>query len=81
MLDQFSEQTGVRVNLVTGKADALLKRLQSEGRNSPADVLLTSDAGRLHRAKAAGLLRRALQIKHEPRVETYLSRIEQAQRS
>lgn len=56
LLDQFSEQTGVRVNLVTGKADALLKRLQSEGRNSPADVLLTSDAGRLHRAKAAGLL-------------------------
>lgn len=56
LLDQFTEQTGVKVNLVTGKADALIKRLQSEGRNSPADLLLTTDAGRLHRAKAAGLL-------------------------
>ncbi len=55
LLDRFTEQTGIQVNLVTGKADALLKRLQSEGRNSPADVLLTTDAGRLHRAKAAGV--------------------------
>lgn len=55
-LDNFTEQTGVKVNLVTGNADALLKRLESEGRNSPADVLLTVDAGRLHRAKEAGVL-------------------------
>lgn len=55
LLDRFSEQTGIQVNLVTGKADALLKRLQSEGVNSPADLLLTTDAGRLYRAKAAGV--------------------------
>lgn len=55
LLDEFTEATGIRVNMVTGKADALLKRLQSEGRNSPADLLLTTDAGRLHRAKAAGV--------------------------
>ena len=55
LLDRFTELTGIQVNLVTGKADALLKRLESEGRNSPADLLLTTDAGRLHRAKAAGL--------------------------
>ncbi|MCP4284928.1 MAG: Fe(3+) ABC transporter substrate-binding protein [Gammaproteobacteria bacterium] len=55
LLDRFSEQTGITVNLVTGKADALLKRLQSEGRNSAADLFITTDAGRLHRAKAAGL--------------------------
>lgn len=55
LLDQFSEQTGVKVNLVTGKADTLLKRLTSEGINSPADILLTTDAGRLHRAKMAGV--------------------------
>jgi iron(III) transport system substrate-binding protein len=54
LLDRFTEQTGIRVNLVTGKDDALLQRLQSEGINSPADVLLTADAGRLHRAKEAG---------------------------
>lgn len=55
LLDRFSEQTGITVNLVTGKADALLQRLQSEGRNTPADMLITTDAGRLHRAKAAGV--------------------------
>lgn len=55
LLDKFTEQTGVAVNLVTGKADALLKRLTSEGANSPADLLITTDAGRLHRAKEAGV--------------------------
>jgi len=55
LLDKFTVQTGVKVNLVTGKADALLKRLTSEGMNSPADILLTTDAGRLHRAKIAGV--------------------------
>jgi iron(III) transport system substrate-binding protein len=56
LLDQFTAQTGIKVNLVTGKEDALLTRLRSEGRNSPADLLLTSDAGRLHRAQEAGVL-------------------------
>lgn len=56
LLDRFTKQTGIEVNLVTGGADALLKRLESEGRNSPADLLLTTDAGRLHRAKEAGVL-------------------------
>ena len=55
LLERFTAETGIEVNLVTGKADALLKRLSSEGRNSPADVLLTTDAGRLHRAKEAGV--------------------------
>lgn len=56
MLDRFTEQTGITVNLVTGNADELLSRLQNEGRNSPADLLLTTDAGRLYRAKQADLL-------------------------
>jgi iron(III) transport system substrate-binding protein len=57
LLERFTTQTGIPVNLVTGKADALLKRLQSEGRNSPADLLITTDAGRLHRAVEAGVTR------------------------
>ena len=56
LLEQFTANSGIKVNLVTGKADALLQRLKSEGRNSPADLLLTTDAGRLHRAKEAGVL-------------------------
>ena len=56
LFDRFTEETGVRVNLVTGKADALIKRLELEGERSPADLLVTVDAGRLHRAQEQGLL-------------------------
>lgn len=56
LLDRFTKTTGITVNLVTGKADALLKRLESEGRNTPADILITTDAGRLYRAQQAGVL-------------------------
>lgn len=55
-LEAFSKQHDVTVNLVTGSADALLKRLQVEGSASPADVFITVDAGRLYRAKDAGVL-------------------------
>lgn len=55
VLDKFTAQTGVEVNLITGKADALISRISSEGKFSPADVLLTTDAGRLVRAKQQGL--------------------------
>ncbi len=56
LLDRFSQQTGMEVNLVTGKADALLMRLTQEGEHTPADVFVTVDAGRMVRAKEAGVL-------------------------
>ena len=56
LFKQFTKETGIRVNLVKGSADQLIERLISEGKDSPADVLLTVDAGRLHRAKTAGVL-------------------------
>ena len=56
LFKQFSEKTNIKVNVVKGSADQLIQRLVTEGKNSPADVLLTVDAGRLHRAKAAGVL-------------------------
>ncbi len=56
LLDRFTEQTGIKTRLVTAKADKLLVRLQNEGRNTPADLFITVDAGRLHRAKQAGVL-------------------------
>ena len=55
LLERFTEASGIEVNLVTAEADALLQRLQREGTNSPADLLITVDAGNLHRAKAAGV--------------------------
>ena len=56
LLDKFSASSGVKVNLITGKPDELLTRIRQEGRNSPADILLSTDVGRLYRAKQQGLL-------------------------
>jgi len=51
----FAERTGIRVNLVEAEADQLIERIKSEGSNSPADILMTVDAGRLWRAEQEGL--------------------------
>jgi iron(III) transport system substrate-binding protein len=56
LYDAFTEQTGIAVNLIEGDADQLIERIKAEGRNSPADLLITVDAGRLWRADEAGLL-------------------------
>jgi iron(III) transport system substrate-binding protein len=55
LLDKFSAETGIKTNLITAKADALLTRMINEGRNTPADLLITVDAGRLYRAVQADL--------------------------
>ncbi len=47
----FQEATGIRVNVVEAEADQLIERIKSEGQNSPADILMTVDAGRLWRAE------------------------------
>jgi iron(III) transport system substrate-binding protein len=52
----FTEKTGIRINRIEAGADELIERMISEGANSPADVLITVDAGRLERADEAGLL-------------------------
>lgn len=56
LLEQFTADSGVKVNLITGKADLLITRMQREGKFSKADVLITTDVGRLHRAESAALL-------------------------
>jgi iron(III) transport system substrate-binding protein len=56
LLKRFEAETGIGFNLITAKADALLKRLEVEGQSTPADVFITSDAGRLQRAREAGVL-------------------------
>lgn len=52
----FEEKTGIKVNLVTAKAEELVAKLSIEGRNSPADILITADIGNLYTAKQRGLL-------------------------
>lgn len=56
LYSDFTKATGITINRIEGKADELLARLQAEGANSPADVLLTVDTSRLARAKEAGVL-------------------------
>lgn len=51
----FTKKTGIRVNRIEANEDALLERLRNEGARSPADVLVTVDAGRLWRAEQMGL--------------------------
>jgi iron(III) transport system substrate-binding protein len=51
----FTKKTGIKVNRIEANEDALLERLRNEGARSPADVLVTVDAGRLWRAEQMGL--------------------------
>ncbi len=52
----FEEATGIKINRIEGKADELIARMEAEGANSPADIMLTVDTSRLARAKDAGIL-------------------------
>lgn len=51
----FTKQTGIKVNRIEGGEDALLERIKAEGANSPADVFITVDIGRIWRADQAGI--------------------------
>ena len=56
LYSNFTKQTGIRINRIEAPEDALIERLRNEGASSPADVLVTVDAGRLWRAEQMGLL-------------------------
>jgi len=60
----FEKETGIKVNVVSAKADELINRMEVEGAQSPADVLITVDAGRLYRAKEKGLFQ-SFELKNE----------------
>ncbi|MEL7059357.1 MAG: Fe(3+) ABC transporter substrate-binding protein [Acidobacteriota bacterium] len=55
LYDRFEAETGIAVNVIEGDSAALLERLTREGEQSPADVFITVDAGRLHQAAEAGI--------------------------
>ncbi|WP_010271705.1 Fe(3+) ABC transporter substrate-binding protein [Paenibacillus senegalensis] len=56
LYDQFTEQTGIKVNVVEGKAPELIERIKREGASTPADLFITVDGGILNTAKTEGLL-------------------------
>ncbi len=57
LYDEFTETTGIKINLVRDEADKLMTRLQNEGEDTEADLLIIADAGRLGRAKDLDLLK------------------------
>lgn len=56
LYSEFTKQTGIQINRIEAGEDQLLQRMRTEGEKSPADVLITVDAGRLWRAQEMGLL-------------------------
>jgi iron(III) transport system substrate-binding protein len=54
LLKEFTEETGIKVNVIFAEK-GLIERVQAEGRNSPADLLLTVDVGNLMQANAADI--------------------------
>ena len=55
LYENFTKMTGINVNLIEGRSDSLIERIKSEGDFSPADILITVDAGRLWRAEQQGI--------------------------
>lgn len=56
LFDEYEKETGVKIKYLTGKAAPLMQRLKAEGKNTPADILITVDAGNLWHAAGEGLL-------------------------
>jgi iron(III) transport system substrate-binding protein len=56
--EAFEKETGIKVNVVKANADELIERLKNEGENSPADLFITVDAGKLQKAKDLDLLQK-----------------------
>ena len=55
LLNIFESDTGIKVNVVSAKTKILIKKIIDEGKTSPADLLITVDAGNLHKAKMRGI--------------------------
>ena len=56
LFEQYEAKTGVKIEYLTDKAAPLLAKLQAEGQNTPADILMTVDAGNLWQAAEKGVL-------------------------
>ncbi len=56
LYEKFTKDTGIKVNVITGKAPELIERIKREGENSQADLFITVDGGVLNTAKLAGIL-------------------------
>ena len=72
LFDAYTKETGVNVKFITDKEGPLLARLKAEGVNTPADMLMTVDAGNLWQASEEGLLRSVKSKVLESNIPEYL---------
>lgn len=72
LYDAFTEKTGIQVNRIEGSSDALIERLVNEDKYTPADILVTVDAGRLWRARERGVFQPVTSATLNERVPEYL---------
>jgi iron(III) transport system substrate-binding protein len=72
LYSDFEETTGITINRIEASADELIQRIDAEGANSPADILMTVDAGRLYRADQLGLFQPYESETLEARIPSYL---------
>ena len=56
--ENFEKLTGIKINIIKANADELIERLKNEGENSPADLFITVDAGKLYKASKMNLLQK-----------------------
>ena len=68
----FEKETGIKVNVINASADELIQKMTNEGDQSPADVLITVDAGRLVRAKMNNLLQGITSCKLDTIIPSHL---------
>jgi iron(III) transport system substrate-binding protein len=68
----FTKATGIKINRIEGGEDPLIERIRNEGARSPADVLITVDAGRLWRAEQVGLFQPVKSATLESRIPANL---------
>ena len=68
----FTKATGIKINRIEGGEDPLIERIRNEGERSPADVLITVDAGRLWRAEQMGLFQPVKSATLESRIPANL---------
>ena len=54
LYEEFTKQTGIKVNVISAKGKALIEKIKSEGERSPADIFITVDAGNLWKLQKDG---------------------------
>ena len=66
--ENFEKKTGIKINVIKAGADELLERLYNEGENSPADLFVTVDAGKLQKGVEKGLFQKIINKKIESNI-------------